>query len=257
MIISITETGYLEGVRIAVFSGAGISAESGVPTFRDDRTGLWAKYDPYEVASVDGWQKHPERVWAWYLWRHHLVKEVAPNDGHQAVAKWQDHADVTVVTQNVDDLHERAGSRTVHHLHGSLADFWCDTCGSRYHGPLPDMPEARTEAAPLRCECGGLIRPGIVWFGEQLPDEPWQASLEAVATADLVVVVGTSALVYPAAALPEVALANGVPVIEVNPDSTPLSRSATVSLREPAGVALPTLLERLPTLLASRTGDPV
>ena len=100
-------------IRIAVFSGAGISAESGVPTFRDDETGLWSKYDPYEIASTDGWQKHPERVWAWYLWRHHLVKEVQPNPGHDAVAMWQDYADVTVITQNVDDLHERAGSRTV------------------------------------------------------------------------------------------------------------------------------------------------
>ena len=109
-------------IRIAVFSGAGISAESGVPTFRDDETGLWSKYDPYEISSTDGWQKHPERVWAWYLWRHHLVKEVQPNDGHRAVAAWQDYADVTVVTQNVDDLHEWAGSHPVHHLHDSLAE---------------------------------------------------------------------------------------------------------------------------------------
>ena len=149
-----------------MLSGAGISAESGVPTFRDDETGLWAQYNPYEISSTDGWQKHPERVWAWYLWRHHLVKEVSPNDGHRAVAAWQDYADVTVITQNVDDLHERAGSKTVHHLHGSLAEFWCDTCGSRYHGPLPDMAEPVLEKTPPSCECGGLIRPGIVWFGE-------------------------------------------------------------------------------------------
>jgi NAD-dependent deacetylase len=239
-------------VRIAVFSGAGISAESGVPTFRDDETGLWAKYDPYEISSTDGWRKHPERVWAWYLWRHHLVKDVAPNDGHLAVASWQDYADVTVVTQNVDDLHERAGSRTVHHLHGSLTEFCCDTCGSRYHGPLPDMAEPELEATPLPCECSGLIRPDIVWFGEQLPDEPWQAAVEAVATADLVVVVGTSGIVYPAAALPELALANGAAVIEVNPEPTPLSSAVTASLRETAAAALPTLLHRLPELLPAR-----
>jgi len=240
-------------VRIAVLSGAGISAESGVPTFRDDETGLWAKYDPYEISSTDGWQRHPERVWAWYLWRHHLVKEVQPNDGHRAVADWQDFADVVVVTQNVDDLHERAGSRTVHHLHGSLSEFWCDTCGSRYHGPLPDMTEPELEATPLRCECGGLVRPGIVWFGEQLPDEPWQAAVEAVATADVVVVVGTSGLVYPAAGLPEVALAQGAVVVEVNPEPTPLSESATLSIRDGAGSALPTLMQRLPELLRQRT----
>lgn len=239
-------------IRIAVFSGAGISAESGVPTFRDDETGLWAKYDPYEISSTDGWQQHPERVWAWYLWRHHLVKGVQPNAGHHAVAQWQDYADVTVITQNVDDLHERAGSRTVHHLHGSLAEFWCDTCGSRYHGPLPDMAEPKLEKAPPQCECGGLIRPGIVWFGEQLPDEQWQAGVHAVGTADLVVVVGTSGLVYPAAALPEIALANGATVIEVNPEPTPMSDSVTVSIRESAATALPTLLQRLPELVPHR-----
>ncbi len=232
-----------------MLSGAGISAESGVPTFRDDKTGLWAQYDPYEISSTDGWQKHPERVWAWYLWRHHLVKEVAPNDGHRAVAAWQDYAEVTVITQNVDDLHERAGSKTVHHLHGSLAEFWCDTCGSRYHGPLPDMAEPVLEKAPPSCECGGLIRPGIVWFGEQLPDEPWQAAVEAVACADIVVVVGTSGVVYPAAGLPEVALARGAVVIEVNPEPTPLSEAATAYIRQSAGSALPTLLARLPELL--------
>jgi NAD-dependent deacetylase len=236
-------------VHIAVLSGAGISAESGVPTFRDDETGLWAQYDPYEISSTDGWQKHPERVWAWYLWRHHLVKEVAPNDGHRAVAAWQDYADVTVITQNVDDLHERAGSKTVHHLHGSLAEFWCDTCGSRHHGPLPDMAEPVLEKTPPSCECGGLIRPGIVWFGEQLPDEPWQAAVEAVACADIVVVVGTSGVVYPAAGLPEVALARGAVVIEVNPEPTPLSEAATAYIRQSAGAALPTLLQRLPELL--------
>ncbi|WP_167098726.1 NAD-dependent deacylase [Mycobacterium sp. DL592] len=238
-------------MRIAVLSGAGISAESGVPTFRDDKNGLWAKYDPYELSSTDGWQRHPERVWAWYLWRHHLVATVEPNNGHRAVAAWQDYADVTVVTQNVDDLHERAGSTPVHHLHGSLAEFWCDTCGSRYHGPLPDMPEPQLEKMPPTCECGGLIRPGIVWFGEQLPDEPWQAAVEAVATADVLVVVGTSGIVYPAAGLPDVARARGAIVVEVNPEPTPLSDNATLVIRESSSTALPTLLQKLPELLGS------
>lgn len=115
-------------MRIAVLSGAGISAESGVPTFRDDKNGLWARFDPYELSSVDGWRQHPERVWGWYLWRHHLVGRVEPNDGHRAVAAWEDHAEVTVITQNVDDLHERAGSRGVQHLHGSLFAFRCAGC---------------------------------------------------------------------------------------------------------------------------------
>lgn len=236
-------------MRIAVLSGAGISAESGVPTFRDDATGLWAKYDPYELSSTEGWANNPERVWAWYLWRHHLVGRVAPNAGHRAVADWQDHSDVTVITQNVDDLHERAGSRTVHHLHGSLFEFRCDTCGSRYQGSLPEMPEPELEKMPPNCECGGLIRPGIVWFGEQLPDGPWQASVDAAATCDAMVVVGTSGLVYPAAALPDIALASGAVVIEVNPEPTPLSPNVTETIRESASTALPRLMHRLPELL--------
>ncbi|WP_099023972.1 SIR2 family NAD-dependent protein deacylase [Mycolicibacterium palauense] len=236
-------------MRIAVLSGAGISAESGVPTFRDDKNGLWARFDPYELSSTQGWHSNPERVWAWYLWRHHLVREVAPNDGHRAVAAWQDYADVTVVTQNVDDLHERAGSTKVHHLHGSLFEFRCDACDSGYTGPLAAMPEPSLEVDPPQCGCGGLIRPDIVWFGEQLPDGPWDASVEAVVSADLMIVVGTSAIVYPAAGLPELALSRGVPVVEVNPEPTPLSDRVTLCVRQSASSALPALLPQLPELL--------
>ena len=237
-----------KGARIVVLSGAGISTESGVPTFRDSETGFWSEYDPQELASVDGWMRNPDRVWAWYLWRHHLVNGVQPNDGHRAVAAWQDDADVTVITQNDDDLHERAGSRTVHHLHGSLNDFRCDTCESPYRGPIPAMPECQLEKAPLNCECGGRIRPGVVWFGEQLPDEPWQQAADAVRAADLLVVVGTSGIVHPAAGLPDLALANGAVVIEVNPEPTPLSRRATITLREKASTALLGLPYRLEEL---------
>jgi NAD-dependent deacetylase len=240
---------YLGGMRIAVLSGAGISAESGVPTFRDDKNGLWAEFDPYELSSVHGWQQNPARVWGWYLWRHHLVGRVEPNDGHRAVASWQDHAEVTVVTQNVDDLHERAGSAPVHHLHGSLFDFRCAACDSPYTGELPEMAEPAIELEPPTCVCGGLIRPDIVWFGEQLPDGPWHRAVEASATADVLVVVGTSGIVYPAAGLPDLALARGAVVIEVNPEPTPLSASATVTVRETASQALPKLLQQLPALL--------
>jgi NAD-dependent deacetylase len=239
-------------VQIAVLSGAGISAESGVPTFRDAETGLWAKVDPYEISSSDGWQAAPEKVWAWYLWRHYMMSAVQPNNGHRAVAAWQDYAEVHVVTQNVDDLHERAGSKNVYHLHGSLFEFRCDRCQSSYGGELPAMPEPVETVDPPQCVCGGLIRPNVVWFGEALPDEAWQRSVDAVVGADLVIVVGTSAIVYPAAGLPELALARGATVIEVNPERTPLSDSATVSLRETAAVALPGLLQRLPDLLPQR-----
>jgi NAD-dependent deacetylase len=247
-LLSIPQSGYLGGVRITVLSGAGISAESGVPTFRDDKNGLWAKFDPYELSSTQGWLRNPERVWGWYLWRHYLVATVEPNPGHLAVAAWQDHAEVSVVTQNVDDLHERAGSSPVHHLHGSLFEFRCDTCGLPYTGELPEMTEPALEVEPPTHDCGGLIRPDIVWFGEPLPEEPWQRAVEATTSADLLVVVGTSAIVYPAASLPELALARGTVVIEVNPEPTPLSDSATITVRETASQALPTLLQRLPAV---------
>lgn len=238
---------------MTVLTGAGISAESGVPTFRDDQNGLWASFDPYELSSVDGWERNPERVWGWYLWRHHLVAEVAPNDGHLAISGWQDVPaihDVSVITQNVDNLHERAGSRSVHHLHGSLFEFRCTLCNTGYNGALPPMSEPAIEVEPPTCSCGGLIRPDIVWFGEQLPEKPWRSAVAATLAADVVVVVGTSAVVYPAAELPDLALKRGVPVIEVNPEVTPLSHRATVSLRESASTALPGLLQRLPALLA-------
>jgi NAD-dependent deacetylase len=245
-----TKHGYLCGMRVTVLSGAGISAESGVPTFRDDKNGLWARFDPYELSSTQGWLNNPERVWGWYLWRHYLVANVEPNDGHRAIAAWQDAAEVTVVTQNVDDLHERAGSTPVHHLHGSLFEFRCASCGVAYTDTLPEMPEPALEVQPPVCRrCGGLIRPDIVWFGEPLPDEPWRNAVEATEAADVVVVVGTSAIVYPAAGLPELALARGTVVIEVNPEPTPLSGSATISIRQPASQALPGLLQRLPALL--------
>ncbi len=246
---SISQTGYFGHVQVTVLSGAGISAESGVPTFRDVETGLWATVDPYEISSADGWRANPEKVWAWYLWRHYMMDAVHPNNGHRAVAAWQDHADVHVVTQNVDNLHERAGSRNVYHLHGSLFEFHCDACGARFEGTLPDMPEPVESVDPPQCPCGGLIRPNVVWFGEALPDDAWQRSVHAVLTADVVIVVGTSSIVYPAAGLPEMALSRGTTVIEVNPERTPLSDTATVSLRETAAGALPTLLQRLPDLL--------
>lgn len=226
-----------------------MSAESGVPTFRDVETGLWAKVDPYEISSTEGWQRHPEKVWAWYLWRHYLMDAVQPNKGHRAVAAWEDYADVHIATQNVDNLHERAGSTRVHHLHGSLFEFRCDRCHSPFTGQLPAMPEPVEVIEPPRCGCGGLIRPDVVWFGEGLPDDAWNGAVAAVAGADVVIVVGTSSIVYPAAGLPEAALANGIPVIEVNPQPTPLSAAATAVVREPAAVALPGLLQRLPELI--------
>lgn len=233
-----------------MFSGAGISAESGVPTFRDDEKGLWAQYDPYEVSSIDGWNRQPELVWGWYLWRCQLARRVEPNLGHRAIADWERHADVHVITQNVDNLHERGGSSTVHHLHGSMFTFRCADCDQPRSPQLPELTEPVLEVAPPVCDCGGLIRPDVVWFGEDLPEEPWNAAVEAVDTADVLVVVGTSGVVYPAASLPERALELGKTVIQVNPESTPLSGRATVSLRTTASAALPGMAQRLRFLLS-------
>jgi NAD-dependent deacetylase len=236
-------------MRVTVFSGAGMSADSGVPTFRDVETGLWAKTDPYEISSIDAWNRHPEKVWAWYLWRHYMMGTVSPNDGHRAVAAWQDYSEVHVVTQNVDNLHERAGSTRVYHVHGSLFEFHCDTCHKPYPDQLPAMAEPMLAVDPPHCTCGGLIRPNVVWFGEALPEDAWDNSVQAVGDTDLVITVGTSSVVYPAAALPEAAVQQGIPVIEVNPNATPFSDQATLCIRESAATALPTLLQRLPELL--------
>lgn len=246
--------------NVVVLSGAGMSAESGIPTFRDglmqtdlilawalkpravlDAIQLWANFDRAEMTSTDGWHRNPDRVFAWYVRAQQLSKSVQPNNGHRAIAGWQDHANVTVVTQNVDDLHERAGSRTVIHLHGSLDAFRCDTCGLDYCKPV------QHEKAAPSCHCGGLIRPGAVWFGENLPDGAWKQAVAAAKSADLLVVVGTSGLVHPAAGLPDYA-PEGTPIVEVNPKPTPLSDRATISLRQKASVGLPGLTARVDAL---------
>lgn len=235
-----------------MFSGAGISAESGVPTFRDDEKGLWSQYDPYEVSSIDGWNRQPELVWGWYLWRCQLARRVEPNLGHRAVADWEQHAEVHVITQNVDNLHERGGSSRVHHLHGRMFTFRCGDCDQPQNPEVPVMTEPVLEVAPPVCECGGLVRPDVVWFGENLPEEPWNAAVEAIDNADVLIVVGTSGVVYPAAGLPERALELGKVVIEVNPEPTPLSERATTYLRTTASAALPGMVQRLPFLLGQR-----
>ena len=177
--------------RVAVLTGAGMSAESGVPTFRDAQTGLWEHFDPADLATPEAWDRDPASVWAWYQWRVALVRRVQPNAGHRALARWGRTVDLSIVTQNVDDLHERAGSPVLSHLHGSLFSPRCAECGTP-----ADLPEAPTEPVarldPPACgACGGDVRPGVVWFGEPLPAGPWEAATASVLTADVVFVVGT------------------------------------------------------------------
>ncbi|MBN1954056.1 MAG: NAD-dependent deacylase [Anaerolineae bacterium] len=220
---------------VLVLTGAGISAESGVPTFRGAQ-GLWRTYRPEQLATPQAFRRDPVLVWEWYDWRRGLIGACAPNRAHQALAEMEAALPgFTLVTQNVDGLHQAAGSRDVLQLHGSIWDLRCPAC--RYETtnrqtPLPEIPP--------RCpECGETLRPGVVWFGEPLPAGVLQAAWEAAKNCSLVLVVGTSAVVQPAASLPLVALQNGARLVEVNVAETPLSQYAHEVLRGPAAELLP------------------
>lgn len=227
--------------RVVCLTGAGISAESGVATFRDDHTGLWSRFDPQTLASQEGFAANPGLVWQWYMHRLAIVEQAQPNPAHQAVARLETLVPaLMIVTQNVDDLHERAGSRHVLHLHGRISRFHCNACSFAH-----DLqPAERHSALPPRClSCGGPVRPSVVWFGEPLPsrvlDNAWAASMRC----DVMLVVGTSGVVYPAAQLPLLAAQSGARVIDVNPQTTPISEIADVHLRGRSGDLLPRLVE--------------
>lgn len=231
--------------HITVLSGAGMSTESGIPTFRDPDNGLWAHANPAELATPEAWEGDPAYVWAWYRWRAVLMNRVEPNPGHVALAQWgaRPGIQMTIGTQNIDNLHERAGSDSVHHLHGSIFQVHCSMCGVNVpdEQPLPTADVPRLE--PPRCpECGGAVRPSVVWFGEVLPAEPFLAAQDAATSSDLVLLVGTSNSVYPAAQLPFDALNASVPVVEIGPFETEFTDFATHVVREKSGVALPELL---------------
>ncbi len=234
--------------RITVLTGAGMSAESGVPTFRDAQTGLWARFDPADLATPQAWARDRPLVWAWYLSRVAALGSVVPNAGHLALAAWAQRPGISlsIVTQNVDDLHERAGSTVLAHLHGSLLAFRCDTCAAPYPAKinLPYELEERMEP-PVCPNADGWIRPGVVWFNEPLPEAAFDTAVDAVRDADLVLVVGTSGIVYPAATLPHLAGAAGVPVVEINPQRSDLSGEVTHSWRTTAAVGLPALFTAL------------
>jgi NAD-dependent deacetylase len=235
--------------RVTVLTGAGMSAESGIPTFRDAQTGVWTSVRPEDLATPEAWHRDPARVWAWYAWRTRAAGRCEPHDGHRALAAWEQHEWVTmrVVTQNVDDLHERAGSTDVAHLHGSLFAHRCDTCADRLD-VLPALPEESLERLePPTCPgCGvGRVRPDIVWFGEALDATILDAAVVAVRDADLLVVVGTSGIVFPAAGLPALATSSGVPVIEINPHGSDLSHQLDHSWEVTAADGLTALVAAL------------
>jgi len=220
-----------------VLTGAGVSAESGLATFRGPG-GLWAGRDPLELATAEAFARDPEEVWRFYAWRRARAAAAEPNAAHRALAALERRrGDHTLVTQNVDGLHERAGSRRVVRLHGTL---WRSRCVRDGHES--DDTRAEFDVWPPRCACGGLLRPAVVWFGEALPEAELESAQRAARGAALVLVVGTSSLVHPAAALPAIAHAAGAYVVEINPERTPLSDRVDERLVGPAGVVLPALL---------------
>ena len=226
---------------MAVLTGAGISAESGVPTFRDAQTGLWAKFKPEELATPEAFERNPKLVWEWYQWRRERVGLVAPNAGHLALAALERRVpEFTLITQNVDGLHQRAGSRKVIELHGNITRTKCFA----ENVVVEQWPE--TMEAPPRCpRCGAWLRPDVVWFGEMLPPGAFEAAEAASARCEVFFSIGTSTVVYPAAALPFAALRAGATVVEVNPNPTPLSAQAAFVLQGLSGEILPALIDQL------------
>jgi NAD-dependent deacetylase len=237
--------------HVVVLTGAGVSAESGVPTFRGP-DGLWRSHRPEELATPEAFRRDPCLVWEWYAWRRSIVARCAPNEGHRALARLArlDRPRTTLVTQNVDGLHHRAAVEVAGaeaerclplEVHGAIHRDRCSRCDARLPG-VAEVDTSSPEALP-RCGCGGLLRPDVVWFGEALDAEVLGRAFEAAREADVCLVVGTSALVYPAASIPEITLGSGGAVVEVNTDVTPLTNWATVSLRGTATSLVPALAE--------------
>ncbi len=226
--------------EVVAFTGAGVSAESGVPTFRGP-DGIWSKFKPEELASMEAFMRNPALVWEWYAHRRSIITGVSPNPGHIALATMESLIPrLTIVTQNIDNLHRRAGSSHIYELHGNIERSYCMHCGK----PYPDVTVPERGSVP-RCACGGTIRPDVVWFGEMLPEDQWEGAVAATTTADIFFSIGTSAVVYPAASLPSLAARSGARVVEINPDPTPLTDRVDWFLQGPSGTILPELYRRL------------
>ncbi len=224
--------------RVVAFTGAGISVESGIPTFRG-AGGLWRQFRAEDLATAGAFERNPELVWEWYDSRRQNMAKAEPNAGHRALAELERRIPgFTLVTQNIDGLHDRAGSRNTVKLHGDIWRLRCLACereGDDFRVPIPEIPP--------RCECGGVLRPAVVWFGEFLPPGVWSKAEMAASRAEVFLSIGTSAVVYPAAGLIDVARAGGALVVEINPQETPYSEAVHYSLRGPAGEILPQLIQ--------------
>jgi len=227
--------------RVAVLTGSGISAESGIPTFRGEH-GLWKQFRAEELATPEAFERDPGLVWEWYDWRRGIIGRAEPNDGHRTIAAWQDtFSSFSLITQNIDGLHQRAGSRGPIELHGNIWKMRC-----LREGTVTECRDVPLPSLPPRCPtCGAMLRPHVVWFGEALDQDVLEGAFHRAAACDLMFVVGTSALVHPAASLPLAAAQAGAKIVEVNPDPTPLSRSADFVLRGKAGQTLPLLQRKI------------
>ena len=227
--------------RVTILTGAGISAESGIPTFREAQTGLWAKYDPTELATPQAFKCNPKLVWEWYEWRRDLVRKAKPNPGHLALEQMEKHfPEFTLITQNVDGLHQRAGSQNIIELHGNITRTKC------FNENVVVESWTETGDVPPPCpHCGGYLRPDVVWFGEGLPPGALSEANKAAQGADVFFSIGTSALVQPAASLPIQAHNAGATLVEINPDETPLTSYVDFVLTGPAGEILPDIFSIL------------
>ena len=227
--------------RVAVLTGSGISAESGIPTFRGEE-GLWKKYRPEELATPTAFNQDPKLVWEWYDWRRGIIGEKEPNPGHEVIARWEESfPTVSLITQNIDGLHQKAGSKNIWELHGNIWKLRCTEEGTvteNYDTPLKEIP-------PLCPDCGALLRPHVVWFGEALSSTILQKSIQLSSECDVMFVVGTSAVVQPAASLPFEASEAGAKIVEINLDPTPLSLYVDFSIRGKSGEILPIIDEEL------------
>lgn len=221
--------------KIVFVTGAGISQESGIPTFRG-KDGFWRKYDAMKLATIDAFYENPKLVWEWYEERRTNILAAKPNPGHLAMAELEKYKPVHVLTQNIDGMHQRAGSTKVYELHGSIITVKCTVCDFK------DIIVTGFSELPPVCKCGNILRPDVVWFGESLPQDVWHVAMQQASSCDVMIVVGTSLAVSPANLLPVYARQNGAVVIEVNPEETPMSASMSLSIRSSAAKALPDLL---------------
>jgi NAD-dependent deacetylase len=224
--------------KIVIVTGAGISQESGIPTFRG-KDGLWRNYDAMQLATIDAFYDNPKLVWEWYTERRANIFEAKPNPGHEAIAELEKHCKCVILTQNIDGLHQRAGSSNVLELHGSIVRIKCTVCD------YVDDITGKFDELPPKCKCGNILRPDVVWFGEALPQDVWEKAIIHANTCDVMIIAGTSLVVSPANTLPVYAKQNGATLIEVNPEETVMSGDMDLTVRETSAVTMPKLISEV------------